>query len=45
MKKSYIVLITTLCGWFCLYAQQQGSFYYYRGEPISLPVNNQRFFV
>lgn len=45
VRNLYALLILTLCGSSCLFGQQQGNFYYYKGEPVSLPVNNQRFFV
>ena len=44
-KKILLLFIAYLSGCGCLFAQQQELFYYYKGNPISLNVNNQHFLV
>lgn len=45
MKKICLLSVIALCGWFCLSAQQQAPFYYYKGEPVTIPVNSQHFLI
>lgn len=45
MKKVCLLSVIALCGWFCLSAQQQAPFYYYKGEPVTIPVNSQYFLI
>ena len=45
MKKVCLLSVITLCGWFCLFAQLQAPFYYYKGESVTIPVNSQHFLI
>lgn len=45
VKKFSFLLIFALCVQYCLYAQPQGLYYFYKGEQVALPVNNQHFLV
>ena len=47
MKTKVVLLlfVALLFGICCLSAQQQGLFYYYKGNPIPLNVNSQHFLV
>lgn len=44
-KIIFLVFCVTLFGHCFLSAQQQGLFYYYKGNPIQLNVNSQHFLV
>lgn len=45
MKKFSFLLFFAMYVQYCLYAQPQGFYYFYKGEQIALPINNQHFLV